>query len=75
MSNNRISTILEWTGAGFAFSGTVMLSLGIMWGWLTFTISNPLLIVASCQKGMYGVLVLNIGFLIFNIIGIWRYLL
>ena len=66
----------EYIGCGFGLLGALMLSLNCKhsgWGFVAFLISNVAWITFAVQNGINGLLVMQFGFTITSLIGIYRW--
>jgi len=64
---------VEWSGSAFALLGSFLLATNGSWaslGFIAYLISNIFLIVFSVQRRLYGILVMQLGFTLFSILGI-----
>ncbi len=76
MSNETISILLEWAGAISAVIGSLLLALNneySRWGWICYLISNLALISFSMSMGLWGILFMQIVFLVTTVIGIYKW--
>lgn len=66
----------EYIGCGFGLLGALLLSLNCKhsgWGFVAFLVSNVAWITFAVQKGINGLLVMQFGFTITSLIGIYRW--
>lgn len=65
----------EWAGCATGLAGAVLLALNIpasRYGWALFLASNCFLLTFAYLAGLQGLFVLQIGFSMTSIIGIYR---
>lgn len=68
----------EAVGAALGLLGALVLAINgkhASLGWLGFLGSNIALIVFAARAGLYGVLTLQLGFMVTSLIGVWQGLL
>lgn len=68
--------LYEFLGCAFGLLGALLLSLNIKcsgWGFVAFLGSNIAWISFALQKGIGGLLVMQIGFTVTSLIGIYRW--
>ena len=66
----------EYIGCGFGLLGALLLSLNCKhsgWGFVAFLVSNVAWITFAVQNGINGLLVMQFGFTITSLIGIYRW--
>jgi nicotinamide riboside transporter PnuC len=66
----------EYIGCGFGLLGALLLSLNCKhsgWGFVAFLVSNVSWITFAIQNGINGLLVMQFGFTITSLIGIYRW--
>lgn len=67
-----ITKTVEWSGSAFALLGSFLLATNGSWadfGFIAYFVSNIFLIAFSLQKRLYGILVMQIGFTVFSVLG------
>lgn len=67
---------IEWTGALLGLLGAALLASKMSWskfGFVAYLVSNVCWIVYAVKHGAYGLLVMQIGFTITSVIGIYRW--
>jgi nicotinamide riboside transporter PnuC len=68
--------VLEWAGTATGLVGAILLALNMPWsgwGFVAFLISNIFWISFAILRGYNGLLLLQIGFTVTSIIGIYRW--
>ncbi|AEC18849.1 hypothetical protein PT7_0309 [Pusillimonas sp. T7-7] len=73
-----ITTILEWTGALLGLSGAALLAAHHRysgWGFLAFLISNLCWIGFAVLTSAFGLLVMQLGFMLTSVLGFFRWVL
>lgn len=68
----------QWAGSVTALVGAGLLASRVRlspWGFVLFLISNVFLLFYSVSIGAWGLLVMNIGFAVINLLGVKRWLL
>ncbi len=73
-----IAMILEWTGAFLGLSGAALLATHHRycgWGFLAFLISNLCWIGYAVLTGAFGLLVMQLGFMLTSAVGFFRWVL
>lgn len=66
----------EYIGCGFGLLGALLFSLNCKhsgWGFVAFLVSNVAWITFAVQNGINGLLVMQFGFTITSLIGIYRW--
>lgn len=74
----RTMSPLEAVGAGFGVLGTALLALNCRWsglGFPAYLVSNVALIVFFKEHGHGGLLLMQVVFTLFSLVGIWQWLL
>ncbi|MDF2461802.1 MAG: hypothetical protein K0Q43_37 [Ramlibacter sp.] len=67
--------LLEWSGSLVGLTGALLLAVNMKvsrWGWVAFLVSNVILIALMIGLQRRGLLVLQVGFLVSSLLGIWR---
>lgn len=70
-----LDTVLQWGGTGTGLLGAFLVSLRSPisdWGFIAFLCSNLLLIAFFIRRRLLGMIVLQLGFCITSIMGIWN---
>lgn len=71
-------SILEWSGCFFGLLGAVILALNNQysgWGFVAFLISNCLWIAFGIQTETMGLVLMQAGFTVTSLMGIWNWLI
>ena len=69
-------SVFEYLGCGLGLTGALLLSLNFKhsgWGFVAFLGSNIAWIIFALQNSINGLLVMQIGFTITSLIGIYRW--
>lgn len=72
------ATFFEWVGTGAGILGAAMISSKTRlspFGWIAFILSSSNLAVYAWMSGAFGLLTLEVVFLMTNLVGLWRWLL
>lgn len=70
-----ITQILEWAGSLTGLIGAALLALNMRisrWGWVLFLLSNALFIAFALKSGLNGLLLMQSGFTVTSLLGIYR---
>jgi hypothetical protein len=67
---------IEYTGSALAFFGAYLLAKNTnnsKWGFVAYLVSNMFFIAWSIMFEVWGILTMNLGFLVINIYGIKKW--
>lgn len=70
-----MNEVLEWTGAACGIIGATMIASNTKvspWGWWLFLVSSLSLTVYGLMAGTYGIMLLNVAFVMTNLLGLYR---
>jgi len=73
-----VLNLLEWTGCAFGLIGAAMLALNNKysgWGFVAFLISNGFWIAFGIQTQTMGLILMQVGFTITSLMGVWNWLI
>lgn len=71
-------TVLKWVGTATGLVGALILALNIPisgWGWALFVVSSFAWTIAGVAMREPSIALLQFGFLIVDMIGVWRWLI
>jgi len=77
MNNGKKFEILKWTASFFGFCGAILIALNIditKYAFFIFLCSSTLWIYAGLIMKEYSIVFLNVGFLMVDFIGIYRWM-
>lgn len=69
---------IEWAGCIIGLSGAALLAMNSRysaWGWVLFLLSNAAWIAFGLMTHANGLVVMQIGFTITSLTGIWKWLI
>jgi hypothetical protein len=69
------SVFYEFMGFTFSIVGSFMVASKIESGWILYFVANTAFIMFSLRKKLWFILLLNMWFMVTNVIGIYNYLL
>lgn len=67
--------VFEWVGTICGLAGAALLASNVAlspWGWWLFLTSSASLCIYGLNARAYGILLLNLGFVLTNVLGIVR---
>ena len=70
-----LSEILQWSGCAIALTATLMLALNVpsvRWAWVLYLVANILWTAYGVVIHANGLVVMNAGFMVTSILGIYR---
>ncbi len=73
----RMLTFLKWTGTLTGVAGALILALNLPfsgWGWVLFAISALTWTIAGIVMRELSLVLLQVGFLVVDVLGIYRWL-
>jgi len=71
-------TILEWLGTAAGIAGALLVASNTRhsaWGWISFLLSSSCMAGFAWLSGIWGLMLLEIVFILTNLLGLWRWLI
>jgi hypothetical protein len=78
MQQQKLFTIIEWTGSLIGVSAAILLALNIpisAWAYVFYLLSSILLLIWSVREQAHGLAFQNFVFIAINLLGIYRWLI